>query len=276
MPADDEAAPEVRVVGGGEPWKPRKPASDLQSIRARAERPEASGADPDTTPADEPARQARSSSPGPSDRRRQPGASEPVDRTAFNVLLGTVGLLVALLLLSGAGWIFGWGKASSKKVVLSAGSADVRSMSGVARTFLTAFTNYDPDSIDRIYNQINGLATGDFAKEWPTLFPDNVRQEIRTRRAQVRGEIANFFVQDFTGDGGEVYAVVNVTYANNSRPQPTADTLRFDVKLLKVDGDWKLSVVNLLTSPAATSGVGDLSSGTTTPSTSAPSTTSGH
>ena len=270
---EDGTPDDVRVVGGAEP-RPRRPASDLSSIRASSR-------------SESPATETSGDSGGGSGERVLPpparGAQppqRPVDRTAFNLLALVTAVLAVATLVFGLAWGFGWGNDHgnvTKKVTVSSGSKEQRAMTGVAKTFLQEFSNFDPDHIDQMYNQVLNLATGDFLKEWPTLFPPDVRQSIKQYRAQMRGELRNFFVQDFSGDHGEVFAVVDVTYANNSKPQPTPDTYRFDIKLVQVAGDWKLSQVDLLNSPGSDIGLsGTGSSGTTgssTPTTAAPATT---
>jgi hypothetical protein len=263
MPPADDETPDVRVVGGAEP-RPRRPASDLSSIRASARGEEGSTAESAERP------------PLP-DPPRTADAARTIDRSAFNVLLVVTALLTVATLVFGMAWGFGWGNTHgtvNKNVTVSAGSKEQREMTGVARTFLQAFSNFDPDHIDAMYNQVLGLATGDFQREWPTLFPPDVRQSIKQYRAQMRGELRNFFVQDFGGDHGEVFAVVDVTYANNSKPQPTPDTYRFDIKLVTAAGKWKISQVDLLNSPGADAGLtGTGAGGSSSSSTVAPSTT---
>lgn len=253
MPSADDDDPEVRVVGGAA-GRPRRRASDVASIRSRsratstpATERETSGHDRGTDRGEDP---APGSKPGGdrSDRR----GGDRVERRSFNILVAVVALLAVTTVLFGVLWGTGWGRDQGpRKVTLVAGSQPVKQMSNVARTFVQSFTNFDPESIDGVYNRINGLASGDFQKEWPTLLPPQTRDQIRANRAQLRGEVKDLFVQNFTGTSGEVYAVADVTYANKNRPQPTPDTLRFDINLVKVDGDWKINQVDLLNSPGA-------------------------
>lgn len=180
-----------------------------------------------------------------------------VDRRSYNLLVGITALLAVIAMVFALAWGFGWGHSRTRKVVLSAGSKDVKEMSAVARSFASNFTNYDPESIDRIFNQINDLATGQFAQDWPTKdMPKSARDSLRSGRAQIRGEIKDLFVQNFNSSSGEVFSVVDVTYTNNSNPQPIPDTLRFDIHLVKVNGDWKINSVELLNSPGADSAAG--------------------
>ncbi len=261
MSQDDTS--EVKIVGGAA-GTPRRPASPVAAIRAKSPAtPASAGSGSPEAPEELVA--------APMSRGDRGGGSHGRPGT-FNPLLAVSGFLGVLVLVFGLAWGFDWGHGHTEKVTLSAGSKPVRQMSSVARAFVHAFTNYDPDSIDAAYNQIRLMATGDFETRWPTLLPDNVRQQLRANRAQIRGEIRNFFVQDFTGTSGEVYVVSDVTYANNKRPQPVPDTLRFDIHLRKVDGNWKISQVDLLNSPTAGAALAGTGSGSASGS---PPTTAG-
>lgn len=267
----DEDTPDVKVVGGAGS-RPRKPASDLASIRAKS-RGGPGQHDADRLP--EPGRPGRSATAGAAlnperDKEQRtvrtstaPGPSHSyVDPLSVKVLAGAVAMFAVLALVFGLAWGFNWGHSKSGNVTVGPGSKQEREMSGVARQFLTSFTNFDPDTIDNNYNQILGLATGDFLNEWPTVFPDNVRQEIKQRRVQMRGNIQNFYIQDFKGNSGTVFAVVGVTYASNANPQPSTDTYRFLITLAKHGSVWKISHIDLLNSPAATSGLEGVSPST--------------
>ncbi|CAN5606198.1 hypothetical protein BH20ACT2_BH20ACT2_06240 [soil metagenome] len=129
---------------------------------------------------------------------------------------------------------------------------DTTEMAGTAREFVTALTNFDGADIDEDFDAIAGFAAGEFADQIETTFGDQqTRTDLREAQAASRGEIVDLFVQSFDGDQGRVFAVVDQTVANNRTPAPQADTLRAEIVLREIDGEWKVIALNVLQAPAA-------------------------
>jgi hypothetical protein len=129
-----------------------------------------------------------------------------------------------------------------------AGDPRAKAMAATAQTFVLTFTNFDPNSVDRAFNHLQALGTGEFAKEADAMLGESIRKQLKVKQASMRGSIDHLYVQDLdkAGDAGEVYAAVGVHYANNTSPETTADELRFVLSLRKVSGDWKGDVARVL------------------------------
>lgn len=129
---------------------------------------------------------------------------------------------------------------------------DTTEMAGTAREFVTALTNFDGADIDADFDAIADFAAGEFADQIQTTFGDQqTRTDLREAQASSRGEIVDLFVQSFDGDQGRVFAVVDQTVANNRTPAPQADTLRVEIVLREIDGEWNVTSLNVLQAPAA-------------------------
>lgn len=187
----------------------------------------AAGTDPEPSPADpEPA--AAVAPPVAGDRRR--------------LLVPLLAVLAALGLVGTAA--FGWAWNGERRA-----DADQASMAGAAREFLVALTNFDGATVDRDFDTIIGFATGDFAAEADRFFGSDVRAALKEVQAASRGEIRSLYVQDFSGDRGRVFAVVDQTIANNRFPAPHADELRLDLGLQRTGGGWRVYDVKVLQAP---------------------------
>lgn len=141
----------------------------------------------------------------------------------------------------------------------------------VAREFLTAFVNFDHTTIDADFDLIVTYATGEFLQEVDSFNDPAVRQGIRDREVQSRGEIVDLFVQDVADGRARLFAVIDQTIQNNE-PRLTNDELRMEVGLVREDGVWKVFDVALLQAQG-TVGSGDLATPITTPPTTGTTTT---
>jgi Mce-associated membrane protein len=125
------------------------------------------------------------------------------------------------------------------------------SMENVANDFLVALFDFDGATINEDFDEIIAFTTGDYEEFANDTFGDDAtRQALRENRASSRLEIRDIYVQSFSGDRGTVYAVIDQTIAN-SRVGPTADTVRIEVEMKKVDGDWKVNGASILEAPVA-------------------------
>lgn len=169
-------------------------------------------------------------------------ADAPAARRRFLVPL--LAVLAALGLVGTAGFAWAWNAERSADAASSA-------MEDAARDFLVALTNFDAATVDRDFDAVVGLATGDFAAEADRFFGSDVRAALKEVQAASRGEIRSLHVQDFTGERGRVFAVVDQTIANNRFPAPQADELRLDLGLRTDGGEWRIYDVKVLQAPDA-------------------------
>jgi hypothetical protein len=171
--------------------------------------------------------------------RRAPGGTGARHR----LLVPVLAVLAALGLAGTAGFAWAWNGERSADAAQSA-------MADRARDFLIALTNFDGSTVDADFDRIVAYATGDFAAEADRFFGSDVRAALKEVQAASRGEIRSLYVQDFDGDQGRVFAVVDQTIANNRFPAPQADELRLDLGLQHRDGEWKVYDVKVLQAPA--------------------------
>jgi len=128
----------------------------------------------------------------------------------------------------------------------NAQSAQQTQVRAVAGDFLLALTNFDAKDVDADFNQIQGYATGDFAKQSNQFFGSAIRQQLEAALASSRGQIRSQYVQSIGGNQASVYSVVDQTYVNNKMSSPAADELQIQTDLTKVGGVWKIGNVTVL------------------------------
>jgi Mce-associated membrane protein len=116
-----------------------------------------------------------------------------------------------------------------------------------AKEFLQALFEWDGTTIDADFDRILTFATGDFEQEAQSTFNDDeIRQSLRENRAASRVAELDTFVRSLDGDEARVFAVVDQTAANREFPDGRADTVRVEIGLTRVDGEWKVFDVNVL------------------------------
>ncbi|HEX9991854.1 MAG TPA: hypothetical protein VGB14_02900 [Acidimicrobiales bacterium] len=172
----------------------------------------------------------------------EPAVAPPSGPGRRRLLVPLLAVVAALGLVGTAGFAWAWNGER-------ADDAARAGMASTARDFLVALTNFDGATVDRDFDAIVGYATGDFAAEADRFFGSDVRAALKEVQAASRGEIRSLYVQDFTGDRGRVFAVVDQTIANNRFPAPQADELRLDLGLQRSGGSWMVYDVKVLQAP---------------------------
>jgi plasmid stabilization system protein ParE len=194
-------------------------------------------------------------------------------RSASNPLpsVGTVWKVLAVLgILGTIGFGLAWRAADSRATTEDGLAPEVVDMRTAGREFAIALTNFDAGTIDADFDRIVDFATGDFEEEADRFYDEEIRTQLREAQATSRSEIRDIYVQSFSGDTGVVFFTADQTIANNLSPQPITDTLRVELGMVQVDGEWKVRTVEVLDAPAGSqldaSGVADeTETGTTAP-----------
>ncbi|HZP15286.1 MAG TPA: hypothetical protein VFA96_05655 [Nocardioides sp.] len=139
----------------------------------------------------------------------------------------------------------------------------------VSTDFLNTFTNFNANTLDSQFNQVQTMATGDFADQWRKYAATNVRATLASVQATSRGQIRFIAVESVDSSNATTFAEIDQTIANLKFSHPEQDVLRLTLTLQRVSGQWKVSEVTVLQGPAAL-----VPPASSTPSTSTPTTTS--
>jgi Mce-associated membrane protein len=166
----------------------------------------------------------------------QPAAAKPkaARRVAVPWLLAALAVCVAILF-------------ASLWAPLYLAARDRDAVHEVATQLVLHLTTFEGERIDEWVAQTQAMATGDYAEQVNQLFDENLRQALAQVRARSTGRLLHLFVQDLDGGRAEVFAVVRQTVANSASPGGTEDELRIQVELLRIDGSWLASNVEILT-----------------------------
>ena len=115
-----------------------------------------------------------------------------------------------------------------------------------AGEFLNAMFEWDGATIIEDFDRILSFATGEFEEEARATFADDAtRQDLAENQASERADGVDVFVQSIEGDDARVFGVVQVRAVNASLPTPRADTVRVEVGMTMVDGEWKVYDFNV-------------------------------
>lgn len=176
-------------------------------------------------------------------------------------------ILALLGLLGTLGFGVAWWQGDDGAVSVASGDGPSASMLAAAEEFSEALTNFDGATIDRDTDRIVARSSGEFRDQVDEFFGSDVRQQLKEAQASSRGEVRSAYVQSLDGDRGRVFVVADQTIANNQSPKPRSDTLRMELGMELVDGEWRVSQVDVLTAPSggATAAAGLGSSPTSTP-----------
>jgi hypothetical protein len=157
-------------------------------------------------------------------------------------LLGVIGTITFGLL-----WAHDQFQQSGTKSVESASRS-------VAQKFLTDFTTFGPSTVAKTFSDIQALSTGNFARQAKTEFSPSLRQQLQAAKASTQGQVRYLELQSSTANAATYFADVVQTVSNDKTSGPQSDELRLVVDLTKVRGQWKVSAVTSLDTPAASGG----------------------
>lgn len=121
----------------------------------------------------------------------------------------------------------------------------------VARSFVSALTNFSAATIDVDATEIKSYAVGDFKEEVETFFGAEAIAALKEAEAESTGEIQALFLQSLDEEEASVFGVVEQSIANNSLNEPRTDTLRLEVGLIETSEGWKVNRVDIFQSPGS-------------------------
>jgi Mce-associated membrane protein len=130
--------------------------------------------------------------------------------------------------------------------------AEREEVSAAAREFVLALTNFSAETIEEDAEHIRSFAVGDFAEEARTFFGEEAIGAIREAEAVSSGEVERLFVQSIEDDQASAFAVVSETITNRATQEPTTDTLRLEVGMIKTQSGWRVNRVDVFQSPGTT------------------------
>jgi Mce-associated membrane protein len=106
-----------------------------------------------------------------------------------------------------------------------------------AEQFAVEVNNYDSESIDDYQAGVRRLLTTKFAGEFEKAMGDIVRS-VNEAEMTSKGEVLTSAVASVDPDSAEVLVVADANVKTVLDSQPRARHFRWEVSLVKVDGDW--------------------------------------
>jgi hypothetical protein len=217
------------------------------------------GAPPPTTP-DSPASSAPTPPTERSERARRAAVSAGPGRGRPNLVLAAIAAVAVILAVTfGVLYVTKSSSGSSPQdpAVISA-----------ANKFMTAFFNFNAQSVDADFNSITAMATGNFSSQANQFFNSAIRTQLEKALAESRGQVRADYVQSENDahTAATVYAVVDQLYVNNKINTPQSDVVRLLIDLKLVGSTWKIANVTVLEGATpGSAGTGSGSAGSSVP-----------
>jgi hypothetical protein len=175
-----------------------------------------------------------------SERARRTTAPAAAGRGRTNIVLAAVAAIAVVLAVA-------FGVLYATKSTSGPSPQDPAVISA-ADTFLTAFFNFNAQSVDSDFNAITAMATGNFSTQASQFFNSSIRSQLEKALAESRGQIRAKYIQSENDahTAATVYAVVDQLYVNNKITTPQSDVVRLLIDLKLVGSTWKIANVSVL------------------------------
>lgn len=118
-----------------------------------------------------------------------------------------------------------------------------------AEVIAARVTTFEGATIDEFVEEVQAMATGEYAAQVTELFNQEFRDALREGDVESVGEVSRSFVQDLDGEEAEVFLLIRQTSVNAAREEPIEDELRMELTLEKVDGRWLAADIAVLGPP---------------------------
>ncbi|HEY1733738.1 MAG TPA: hypothetical protein VGG23_04760, partial [Acidimicrobiales bacterium] len=246
-PRRSDGAVAARGTGPGGPGPDGRPPAGRPRERSR----EAAGraeAGPQATPKARPGGKGRPAV-DPTAARAAQKRTEAAAAADRKPLLLVVGLVVVALLGGGAAYYF-QGKASDASLdyptnnqALIDQAATAQVVSSVTQAIEAAYT-YDSATLDADENRALGHLTGGYVDEFKSNF-DQVRQQGPTAGLALQSKVAAIGVENLSDDSASLLVMLNQVGHRGGASAPLTASIRLSVMAEKVDGQWKVSEVDV-------------------------------
>lgn len=119
----------------------------------------------------------------------------------------------------------------------------------VAGRFVTTLITWDAaDGLDETLDELRSMGTGRFLDEAEELFGGGtLRAQLEALEATSEGEVRDLFVQRIEGDSALVFVVAEQTIATSVSPDVDESLRSARIELVRVDGEWRIENVDLVT-----------------------------
>lgn len=146
-------------------------------------------------------------------------------------------LLVASLAVSG---FLGWRQWQDHRVTQAGEQAQQ-----AAIAYAQVLTSIDSNKVDENFRQVLDGATGEF-KDMYTQSSVKLRQLLIDNKATAHGVVVDSAIQSESMNKVVVLVFIDQTVTNTAAPDPRIDRSRIKMTMVKVDGRWRASKVQLL------------------------------
>ncbi|OYD67911.1 hypothetical protein [Rhodococcus sp. OK302] len=170
------------------------------------------------------------------DESQAPAPTVPKRRFGRNTLLAVVGALVVVSAL-------GWGGYTTWQHSLDDEARTTALERG--RQFATDLATYNFQNLDQNLSVVRENSVGEFAGQYAQVAA-NLQDMIVQYQATSSAQIISAGLADSDRDSAEVLVFLDQTITNTNSPDPRIDRNRMQLSLVREDGKWKLSNVQLL------------------------------
>ncbi|AKD95947.1 hypothetical protein XU06_03485 [Rhodococcus erythropolis] len=165
-----------------------------------------------------------------------PTIAEKPKRLRKQTLLIVAGVLVVVAAL-GWGAFATWQKSADEDARTSALDS--------GRQFATDLATYNFQNLDQNLSVVRDNSVGEFAGQYAQVAA-NLQNMIVQYQATSSAQIISAGLASSDRDNAEVLVFLDQMITNTNSPDPRIDRNRMQLSLVREDGDWKLSNVQLL------------------------------
>jgi Mce-associated membrane protein len=174
----------------------------------------------------------------PADAAMPDGAGDGPARARLTLPVVPLLAVLLVLLLAGAGYL--WGTRPAESAVRT---DDYVGALQAARSGIVDYTSFDYLTLDDDIEQIRRIAIGDLRDEGVAML-DKRRQDITTSQAVLNTEVVGAGVTRADDSDATVLLVIQSTQESKVSPQAQIARYRIRVDLKKQDGRWLLSGIS--------------------------------
>lgn len=130
-------------------------------------------------------------------------------------------------------------------LVFGADDGERREALDKAREYGQSFLSFKYDALDDHESRVKSFGTEKLNRDYKSLMA-LVSAAIVEGKGESEGTVHNAGLSEMTDDEAVAVLIVDQTVKTNNLPQPRIDRNRMVMRMVKVDGDWKVAKFELL------------------------------
>ncbi len=141
-----------------------------------------------------------------------------------------------------------WQRAEGERSELAAVQSDRDQVVLRAQAFLVELVNWEGRTLDQTISTLESMGTDNLRESAASVLGLNIDQQLRDLNVRSVGQIQDVFIQQLENGRAGVFAIVRQEVESDALEQPTVAFNYFDMRVIRLDGEWLIDEV-VLTAP---------------------------